>query len=381
MYPHTNTSRLAVSALKIDVYLALVSNQPPIMHSEELQLGVPPTFALWNSWGLDKYFRRLQDEPADRSSFSMASMAQSPQTLIPSGALVEDVVTGLCGSYQNIWRLAQVQWSGGFVPQGDSDRAWLSQPLHAWKDRLEGIANLWADPVANAHAIRCLLLSYLGQETPDQPGWEQSVMNRITRFVLNGRMLYHLLLLHLNINVRFMTVLALGSWSIAGVGGGGPSACMPRDDVDLVQLSQWAVSHDARQAILHCLVVLMAYERDMVTVSGASGSVDPITHVTLATAAAIMRGWFLTNAVPCACLAMGAPPAQSMEIDTGAITENRGWVANGGCVTVDGVPICACSSETWMTRFASTLRRHGRGWNLAELVATRLQTSVHVAST
>ncbi|KAF4122013.1 Fungal Zn(2)-Cys(6) binuclear cluster domain [Geosmithia morbida] len=374
-HQYTKWKWLAASALKIDVYLALVSSQPPILHAEELQLSMPPTFSLWNAWGLDKYFRRVGIEPTDRSSFSMASMAQSPQVMIPSGTMVEDVIIGLCGSCHDIWKLAQVQWSGGFVPQCDSGRAWLSEPLQSWKDRLEGIASLWADPVGNAPEIRRLLAAYMGRETEAQPGWEQAVMNRITLFVLNGRMLYHLLLLHLNINVRFMTILVFGSWSLAGAGGA--SACSPVTpvDADIVQLCRWAVTEDARKAILHCLAILKAYECALYTVNGPPGNIDPIAHVALSTAAAVLKGWFLTDAVPCTCGVVSRSPIDNMDIDVSAISESCGWVANGGCVAVDGIPVCACASDAWMSRFATTLRRQARGWQLAEFLAARLQTT------
>lgn len=361
-------SSLVAYALKIDVYLGLFSNQPPFLDPDELEHRALCTFAFWNTWGLDRYYAREPDEPRDRENCNMAEMARNPHTLIPSGTLIEDAMIGLCGVYPALWRSAQVRRPGRQALQVEPGHVKsVSRHLETWKMRLENTSSLWADPVSNATAIQRLLLAYRGRENADARDWEHRVLNRITISILNTRMLYYLLKLHLHADVRSLTALGLGQRSIAC------NSPAPPESVNLTEIRYWGASDEARRAAVHSITVLLAYENAFDTMESPHEAVDPVARVALCTAAIIVRGWFLSGAVPCICTVAGGPPAR--ELDMESVQDRDQWVAAGGPVSVGGIPLCRCSLDAWMARFTASLKRGGGRWEMGDSVSALLMTS------
>ena len=372
--------RLAASIVKIDVYMALLHNHPPMIQAEELELGLAHTYTLFNAHGIDAFFARDAEEPADREACSIASMIQSPQTTLPSGTLVEDTVLGFCGTYRGIYTRAQTRrilphaadTSGVDLGQGED-----AVKLEAWKMRLDGISHLWIDPQTNAAAISYLVRAYSANADSAQPsaneGWERPALGRIAASVTNASILYHLLALHLSADIRAVTVAVIGLRSLGG-GPGVAAACAP-DASTVGAIQRWAVSREARVAVMHSLSILKACENALstCTVGTPDESLDPIAHVALSTAAMVLRCWLLNDVVSCQCHA-GDGMLQTPKLNLDVIPDRDGWVATGGSVTVDGVPVCPCSAGPWMARFALVLRDGGKRWQMSRLVADSLNS-------
>ncbi|KFH42798.1 Zinc finger protein-like protein [Hapsidospora chrysogenum ATCC 11550] len=373
--------RLAASVVKIDVYMALLCNQPPMIQAEELELGLAPTYALFNAAGIDAFFARDREEPADREACSIASMIHSPHTTLPSGTLVEDIVLGFCSTYRGIYTRAQtrrilphaVDTPGVDLGQGED-----AVKLEAWKMRLDGISHLWIDPQTNAAAISYLVRAYSANADSAQPsaneGWERPALGRIAASVTNASVLYHLLALHLSADIRAVTVTVIALRSLGGRPGVAAAACAP-DASTVGTVQRWAVSREARVAVIHSLSILKACESALstCTVGTPDESLDPIAHVALSTAAMVLRCWLSNDMVSCQCHA-GDGVQQIPKLDLDVIPDRDGWVMTGGSVTVDGVPVCPCSVLPWMARFALVLRDGRKRWEMSRLVADSLNS-------
>lgn len=354
-----NSTRLAFNVLKIDTYMALLCNQPPVLHVEELELGLTSTFSLYNAYGIDKFFLRRRQEPPDRIQCSMANMARYPRTMLSSGTLVDDVALGFYGTYLRIWKWAQTRRINPFGMVDSEQGESVSHQLETWKIRLDSISNLWAEPEANAAVINYFLCAYRSEEEPIDAGWEGPVLDRIAAQILNVTILYHLLALHLNADIRSMTAMATGSWDMVG----GPA---PPEAVNSCAIRQWALSQEARVALVHSISILKAYENALVTMDSPCQSLDPIAHVALSTAGVVLRCWFCETSCDCKDRHQPFP-------DMGESLAKDHWVQNGGPISVGSVTLCRCLKNTWMTRFVSTLSQGAKSWDASGSIVEALQ--------
>jgi hypothetical protein len=358
--------------------MALLCNQPPMIQLEELELGLTPTYALFNAPGIDGFFAREREEPADREACSMASMIQSPHTVLSSGTLVEDTVLGFCGTYRGIYTRAQtrrilphtVDTPGVDLGQGED-----AVKLEAWKMRLDGISHLWIEPQTNTAAIGYLVRVYSANADSAQPsadeGWERPALDRIAVGVTNASIFYHLLALHMSADIRAVTATVIGLRSLGG-GRGVAAACAP--DASMVgAIQRWVVSREARVAVIHSLRMLKACENALSAVDPPNESLDPIVHVALSTAAMVLRCWLANDVVSCQCHAGdGMQPIPDLDLDV--IPDRDRWVQTGESVTVDGVPVCPCSAGPWMARFTLVLCDGGKRWEMSRLVADSINS-------
>ena len=345
-----------VSILKLDTYMALLSNQPPFLHTEELELQLPSTFALWNALGIDVFFERDPQEPKWREQLTMADFIGG--SAVPSSPLLpDDVALGLCGAYRDIWTWSRISRTGN-IRSVDADA--VHELVESWKLRLDDMANLWSEPQAREHEINLLLRAYQGEEDDRNPGWEKSVLTRLCSICLNTTMLYHLLAINLSAETRCLNTAVLGSWSLEGR----PAATLGPSD--RTRLEQWALEPRARNSVIHSLCVLKACENTF-TIENIGHAVDPIANVALCTAAIVTKAW-LSAGPSCCCTLEGM---QSLEInDTSA--KDR-WVRIGGAVLVDNVALCICSMGPWMARFVSALMQGGQQWEMSGSIAECLR--------
>lgn len=354
---YANFCRLATLLLKVDTYFGLLCNQPPVLQVEELDLGLPPTFALCHGYGIEVFFARDPEEPSWREQLPIAKFLGGSAPL--SGLLIEDIMLGFCGTYREIWSYSQEARN----PHHSMERSGVPQKLESWKTRLDDISNLWMEPQLKAQEINFLLRAYRGEENASDAGWEISVMTRIAVVCLNTMMLYHILSIHHCADVRTLSILTLESWSL----GGGPSVRpLPAKGATL---SQWASEPRARSSIIHSISILKAYENSLATMKDVSQTMDPVAHVGLCTGAIVLRGWFASSA--CNCHAGGM---QSLNVDDPS--EKDRWIELNGSVSVDSVALCRCSSGPWMARFISALTQGGQLWEMSDSVAECLRKPV-----
>lgn len=336
--------------------MALLSNQPPLLQTEELELQLPSTFALWNALGINVFFKRDPQEPEWREQSIMADFIGG--SAAPSSSLLpDDVALGFCGAYRDIWKWSRVSRTGN-TQSADADA--VHKLVESWKSRLDDMANLWTEPQVKEHEINLLLRAYRGEEDDRDPGWEKSVLTRLCSICLNTTMLYHLLAINLSAETRCLNTIVLGSWSLEGR----PAATLSPSD--RTRLDQWALEPRARNSVIHSLCVLKAYENTL-TIENLSHTVDPIANVALCTAAIVMKAWLWASS-SCCCSLEGM---KSLEINDTSAKDH--WVRLGGPVLVDNVALCGCSKGPWMARFVSALMQGGQQWEMSGSIAECLR--------
>ncbi|RDW91665.1 hypothetical protein BP5796_02830 [Coleophoma crateriformis] len=133
-------TRLVSCLFKIDTCLSLSSGQCPHLQIEELDVNLPSTFALWNTHGLDEFYRRHPQEPTTRIGIRLFDFLQHPELLDPLAWLVEDVHIGICGMHWAVWRYTTTRQNGGVIEPNSKDQ--LEKQLDFWKVQLDRVADL-----------------------------------------------------------------------------------------------------------------------------------------------------------------------------------------------------------------------------------------------
>lgn len=343
--------------------MALFCNQPPMILVDELELGLTDTHALANAFGIDKFMARDPEDPIDRASCTMAAMARNADTILVSGTLFEDVWLGLCGTFAQIWNCNQqrrIQCGAGDFQKHAAQRRVVMHQLEAWKLRLQGIADLVIEPVRDVEAANRLLRIYRGEEDTNTPDWENIVKDRIAANLFNANLFYHLLGMHCTSDIKTLTAMTLGSWSMTGFPAANPDAMADE------RTGRWSITPEGRLAVLHAIHLLKIYASSFGVPQRQA--LDPIGLVALATAGIIMCCWIHSGRIVCHCNDTNLP---NLLVDV--VSADNGWVRYGGAIAVDGTPLCMCSSTIWMARFAGVLAQRGRGWGVIDVLVKRWQ--------
>ncbi|RDA92457.1 hypothetical protein CP533_6437 [Ophiocordyceps camponoti-saundersi (nom. inval.)] len=362
--------RLAACAFQVDTYLSLLCNQPPLLRREELALGLPSTFSMWNAYGLDVFFPRHRDEPWRRASFTMSNLDMTTPHLLPSAVLVEDIESCLLASWNDIWLLHQLRRNRHGT--AGSRAAVVARQLRLCKLQLDSVAEAAERPDDNDAYADFLLRAYSAKELPSQPGWRESVRARIAARILGARMLYHLLSLHCHADVQAL-----------------------RGDDTSSSAAEWALSVDGRAALLQAVLVWRTYSE--------SPSVDhpPVVYMALSAAAIILSSACTLQACVCSSstssssrpttrtptttttttVTTTATPSSDTarpDVAVGPLTAVESapdldeWLTHGsgGGLSLHGLAVCRCNAATWLTRFAEALARGGERWELASIAAS-----------
>ncbi|PHH70835.1 hypothetical protein CDD80_5702 [Ophiocordyceps camponoti-rufipedis] len=337
--------RLAACAFQVDTYLSLLCNQPPLLRREELALGLPSTFSIWNAYGLEVFFARHRDEPWRRGSVSMSCLDMAAPQLLPSAVLIEDVQICLLGAWNDIWLLQQLRRNrhGAAAPRAEA----VARQLRLCKIQLDGIADTMERPDVEGRYGDLLLRAYAGKELHTQPGWRQRVLARVTGHVVSARMLYHLLRLHLHADLQALRESDATTWQ--------RRALMVRE---------WALSTDGRAALLQAVLVWRTYGEATETPA------DAVVYMALSAAATVLSACIVDVVLGCVCRGSeadaGVGPLSTAESAPG-IPE---WLARGGGLCLHGLAVCRCNAATWLTRFAEALARGGERWELGSMAAS-----------
>ncbi|KAI6781443.1 uncharacterized protein J7T54_001405 [Emericellopsis cladophorae] len=353
---------LSAVAFKVDTYLALLFNEPPLLHAEELQLSLPCTFASENAAGIVRFFQRAKREPPEREHIAVADYVLYPEWFEEqmSHTALEDINLGLLGCYRDIWRHVQNQRGNGHVRLVLAGP--LSERLELWKSKLDAISRTLGGTSNTDDTVRRgLAMSYLCLEEPGDPGWEASVLARMAAHFMNATMLYHMLHMHLTMDARVVYAFAIGRWSLVN------TAHVPQSLFNTAALQSWARWPPGRAAVVQALLALRSYENGAsMTAGGTNLCSDPIAHVSLATAGMVLRAWFQGREVACCCC-----PGSTMALPELNLDDAQGWIENGVSVSVAGVALCRCQWTCWMGRCVEALVKGAALWELrADVIET-----------
>ncbi|KAK8043406.1 fungal specific transcription factor domain-containing protein [Apiospora rasikravindrae] len=189
-------SRLIAYLFKADAILSLLDDQPPMLYAEELDTRLPQTFALWNAYGIDVFFKRYEEEPGHRASHKLNDIVGGPFVFTTASIVAEDVEFGLWALVREVWQHRQrLQMERGRKraspdtttanSNNDSAQSNLLHRLRGWKYQLAGLQRLCSTSDADtntgegeANALR-LIRAYRGDDdAKPHEEWQQLARKR-----------------------------------------------------------------------------------------------------------------------------------------------------------------------------------------------------------
>ncbi|KAF7561538.1 hypothetical protein G7046_g2602 [Stylonectria norvegica] len=358
--------RLITCLYKIDTYLAIAREQAPSLLREELDVTLTSTFGLWNSFGLDVFFKRVSFELADRSAYTFAEVIRKPQSSATPLLLVEDIQVALCGLLPEIWHHAQICRRGNqATPSAQELSESIVWQLGAWKAELERISKASSECFLEDRTEDFPYVTYLGREVHDTDDWKKATMVRIEGLVSDALMLYHVQSIRIYTDTRAVKLVA--KYLESPPEG---KAVPPKIQKHQARLHGWASTVESRKALLHAIAVLKAMERE----ASQNSLPDPIGYVAVSMSALVVWAWITYAEAACACV----PNVNHVNIGVeppGLQCNGRmeDWVRIGGSITLDGIALCRCATAGWMARFDAALPQGTRKWELGRGIAPILR--------
>ncbi|EHK44884.1 hypothetical protein TRIATDRAFT_242742 [Trichoderma atroviride IMI 206040] len=365
--------RLTTNLFKLDTYISLLTQQPPSVQREEMSLGLTSTFALWNAYGLDVFFRRWPSEPLERSSYKICDLALGSQQPISPVMLVEDIQIRMMGVTNYVWILSKMRGNPNPALCASADQKELiATRLKRCKLQLDGMAALWMDPEQHKMHIEFLLRAYMGSEEPFHNDWEKYSRGRFFSYVFSATMMYHLLSMHIYADAQsYMQNLPGITSSLA------PCGITLPNPPNTAEIKEWAMSMDSRIAVSHAIVAYRVYSGHVSPSELKAEVVDPIAHMTIAVGAGILWTWIQNNGMTCTCDCMNVPLVDGLDfgfvrLETGKSPEVESWIRTGGDVWLNGVQVCKCNVGVWLSPFAAILAHGARKWEIGNAFAQKL---------
>lgn len=364
--------RVGYSALRIDTYMSILTQQPPMLRYEEIGLALPVTERLWNATSADDFSELMWNEPTGRSkrTFRMLirnaieSRGRSHRKL---RLLESDLHLGLCAVYGRLWGVSQdfedsvdtlVATSREESPSITSPS--ITDQKIEWIEHLD----LWRQDTKNA--------ALQEDSTPHEFQDADSGLD-----VLNVT-LYHIARMDCHCTTPLLR--HLGSRK-----GNSPYIARGND----ATLEQWTQQQETRTMIIHAAQLLRICRYQAQSIPGRL--INPLATAGLFRGGVLLCA-YAANVKTCEHCA-APPPAESAETQqrqtppttaASAVDIMRGdaerlllqdpagsgWVAEGGAATLGQTPLCNCglreiasiytqcfqSSRTLLRRFQSVLR-------------------------
>ncbi|KAH8694176.1 hypothetical protein BGW36DRAFT_430196 [Talaromyces proteolyticus] len=312
--------RLLVWTYQFDVYFSLSHEMPPILHRQQIDVGLPSTFALWNTYGLDIFAIRQPEEPPERSAFPISEMTNRPGSIISLQLLVEDVQMGLCGLVQAIWVLSRSfpSKTSGYSGNGLQNEL-LIEALDGWKYELDKINKLVDPRNINSNAARYLLLAYRGDDDS-----AAASIKRIITLVQDGMVLYYYLKMY----------------HYTGLGTIGIARLTKQLDDPLTEI--WRTSKYGREALVCALQILKITE----SIGATEALLNPLIRHALAMGCNVIM--VLVSSQKYQCITKQCQHSVDLNVQQ--------WTESGGPVLIDGTPVCACKLKVWTEKFDKAIQ-------------------------
>ncbi|KAF5633621.1 transcriptional activator CMR1 [Fusarium sp. NRRL 52700] len=274
--------RLIVSLFKIDTYISIARFQAPTLFREEIDLTMPATHSLWNSYGLNIFFKRITLEPTDRSNFKLSEVIANPNTPAKPLLLFEDIHLALCGLLPAIWNQTQIvrrsTEAGRSTQNCASSLAWQ---LEAWKADIERLKH---QCFHTAEVGEFPFAAYIGDYDEDPVRAKALAMSSIKCLISECMMTYHLQGLQLYADPRMINSVAMASIVSPDYEAG----VRPRLQKLHTQLNIWAKTPESRRALLHALAVLRQCESDLQANEPQTQSIDPTSYLAISMSALVL---------------------------------------------------------------------------------------------
>ncbi|KAG5658103.1 hypothetical protein KAF25_007054 [Fusarium avenaceum] len=291
--------RLIIYLFKIDMYLSSARFQAPTLFREEIDLTLPSTYSLWNAYGLDVFFRRITEQPTERSNSKLSEIIANPNTPVKSLLLFEDIHLALCGLLPAIWNRSQIARrsteAGRPTHNSTSSLAWQ---LETWKADVDRLSHQCFQNFHSVEAGELPFAAYIGDYVEEPSRARAAAMTNIKFLVSDCMMTYHLQGLQLYADTRTINSVAKAST----VSSTHESSVRPRLQKLHTQINLWAKSLEGRRALLHALAVLRQCETDLESNEPQTQFADPVACLAISTSALVVWAWLLFSEAACSCV-------------------------------------------------------------------------------
>lgn len=328
---------------RTETLLSALENRPPRLQLEELDLGLPSTFALWNSPGFHVFESRFEEEPCLRFVHKLHQLAGNPPLNVPPVPLIEDIHHGLCGLWPLVWRYARMRHLNQEL---DAAAASTVEKLEFWKIRLQRFAERYDDHLGPSALF--LRAAYRGTEQQPPTAGPDWAMRRQRGLLAETTALYHFFGMHMSADLPALRPLARPPSS-------GRSA-IAADSEPNGRLREWTGSQRGRQALLHAVATLRGCEEARMAVAESAAVPSPIVRTALSASISVMRAWML-GLGGCAPGGHGGSVVDLAQVAQSQDSDPGNWKRGGGPgpLLLDGVLLCSCAEDAWARRFSSVL--------------------------
>ena len=333
--------RIVSYLFKADAYLSLICGQPPGIHSGELDIQLPHTFALLNANGVGVFYGRVPKEPPGRTDHKLSALALGVSESMPTVLLIEDIQMGLCGLLKKIWRHnARCRSETISLPPPAEMSEPLTRELDEWKIELDKIY-LSCVAQTDKGSSELPLRAYFGYGDESDPDWRSSVLARVKALVQEATILYHVLSLQVHI-YRHPKVAECVLPDISC-----PKPTVGQDHLDRVDT--WRKTKDARKTLAHSAALIRTLEKELLQKNARNRHYlpSPIASLGISMCRSVFRIWAASEGV-CSC----NTESEHTDLDLSPEGLYRGrelekWFENGGPPKMLGSPICKCAGVAW----------------------------------
>ena len=276
--------------------------------------------------------------------------------------LLEDIQLFMCSNQPKIADFWERMRNCCFTFSPTSFRDECPRPrLDALKLYLDRISCQLSNPV-NLETEILPLKYYYGYEDKDEPGWQDAALARAKGLLFDAKMLYHLLNIQLNSDVRMLTQIAKDRF--VDIRMQLPSSREQERENRGSSARTWTTTSLARRSLIHAAEVLVLHQQNK---DFDTRTLDPIAYVALATAALAMWAY-------CMFSGDGGPdPSQALfaELTKWCGGNEKGrdaWIGVGVGIPLDiaGVRLCESNASLLVGRFREFIPE---GWELADSIA------------
>lgn len=350
-------AKIISALLKIDTYLSILRQQSPAMPWQELNTNISGTFALWNADGLQVFFKRLEREPVDRIDHMFTELRGPIPCNLKHILVLEDVQLGLCIQFQDIW-------SQTMQPGLEADEQTLQsadQMLEYWKDRALAISGNCKAVIAQEEPAYFPFSAYLGRYDEEPERERAAAAALVDILAADSMMLYHLVKVLANANIRTMRAMAVCDKSNAN----NTPACARGLEV----IRSWCALAQCRIALAHALTILRTAE----AMPTRELDADPITELALSLSAFVVWAWLTYRESPCSCIIdMNTTDIAAVNLEGPTETAAENWKHSRGTISMAGQPLCRCLLPDWMKRFKSALSQRKQSWDIGQSLTSVL---------
>ena len=330
--------RLIFCLLKIDVYLSVATGQCPSLMPEELDVGLPSSFALLNAHPLDEFFRRHAQEPAGRAENKFTHLSRSPEPSTTAEILVEDVQIGLCCMASSLWRFSQTTNESTRA----ETKAQLAQQLESWGYQLERISRVCKTQESHTEPAQFPLKAYFGQETEVCP----AVLARVKRLLEETVVLQHAMSSYLYADMSALGRILKRQTDRDATASNGRA----KEEQD-VSVLRWAQSLDSKKACLSSITVLNIRESLPTQSNSQARLLKSLVDTLGSSSAVILRAWAMVMEGSCNC---GENHNRTID-DTDPVASSGGSSSLGSSfptMAAYGPPLCTCLVNEYLKRAA-----------------------------